>query len=249
MRERREGGRFMRRIAITAISAITIVVASLVLVASGRLGLHAPTAAAQTEGPAQVGAWELTLTDSQSQTTPVLLTLATGGTATAAELAVPAGALLPGPSEAPSPSPGESFLPTPTEQPLPTELPAQPSGLLNSPGQGIWTPTSQTGLIFTYVVLQSDQVGTYVQKVPVSGTAELDDTGDALTGSYNMSFAAADGTPQGSSSGTILGTRVQMALIAAFDAKQASGSQDVDFTDQSTGEPTGWNWDFGDGSL
>src|SRR5262249_17834670 len=154
-----QGGRFMRRIAITAISAITIVTASLVLVASGRLGLHAPPAAAATgtEGPAQVGAWLLTLTDTQSQTTPVLLTLAAAGTATAGELPVPAGALLPGPSEAPNPSPGESLTPTPSEQPLPTELPTQPSGLLNSPGQGIWTPTGDISLVFTYVVLQSDQ--------------------------------------------------------------------------------------------
>src|SRR5262249_9015563 len=132
----------MRRIAITAISAITIVVASLMLVASGRLPLHAQAAAADSEGPSQVGAWLLTLTDTQSQTTPVLLTVAASGTLTAAELAVPAGALLPAPSEAPQPSPGESLAPTPTEAPAATELPTTPSGIVNSSGQGLWTSVS-----------------------------------------------------------------------------------------------------------
>jgi PKD repeat protein len=88
-----------------------------------------------------------------------------------------------------------------------------------------------------------------MQKQTVSGQATLDDTQDHLTGTYTMAFESPDGTSTGSSSGTLTGDRIQQALIAAFDAKQSPGSLDVVFKDLSTGDPTSWNWDFGDGSL
>ena len=58
-----------------------------------------------------------------------------------------------------------------------------------------------------------------------------------------------DGQPLPDSSGTLQGTRIKIALIASFTGNQVAGTFDVAFSDSSTGTPTSWSWDFGDGHV
>jgi serine/threonine protein kinase len=67
-------------------------------------------------------------------------------------------------------------------------------------------------------------------------------------GSYNLRLTANDGDLSGSDEVMVT---VEVPLKADFTADMTSGDAPltVRFTDMSTGNPTSWSWDFGDGST
>jgi len=71
-------------------------------------------------------------------------------------------------------------------------------------------------------------------------------------GLYNVTLTASNANGSNSSTkvGYIAVSDVLTAPVANFSASPASGKTPltVSFTDQSTGEPTSWRWDFGDGN-
>ena len=53
----------------------------------------------------------------------------------------------------------------------------------------------------------------------------------------------------GRSTSSVSAAAVGSAPTADFSWSQAAGTLTVNFTDASTGAPTGWSWSFGDGST
>jgi PKD repeat protein len=250
---------------------LSIVLCAAVIAAStfGLVGLQtviqARDAAAHAgKRQAAVGSWLLTFSSSHGgQSTPVLFTLHSDGTLLAGELPVAAGALLPAPSGSPSASqtPSQSQTPAATQVPSPsvapslTEPPPSPTEpstssavTFNSPGQGVWSPSGDSGFAFSYVVLQSDPSGNFVAQVTVSGSAAPDPVTAEARGNYTMRFAGPDGQDLGTSTGTLEGDPINQDLVASFDTSTRPGTLRVTFTDTSSGNPTDWQWDFGDGS-
>ncbi|MEP7377971.1 MAG: PKD domain-containing protein [Chloroflexota bacterium] len=68
----------------------------------------------------------------------------------------------------------------------------------------------------------------------------------AASGSHSVSLTAANSGGPGTVTKTV--TVSLPAPVADFTFAQQSGGTTVNFTDASTGSPTSWNWDFGDGA-
>ncbi|MCK4607339.1 MAG: PKD domain-containing protein [candidate division Zixibacteria bacterium] len=68
---------------------------------------------------------------------------------------------------------------------------------------------------------------------------------------YYIAIMAADEVPNWSMLSNVLTVRTDVALSAAFSGSPTSGLPPltVSFTDQSVGDVTGWEWDFGDGQT
>ena len=180
------------------------------------------------------GSWSCTGADAPADLapTPGLATFFADGSFIASDLPVRPASNVDGSSDAsPSVAPG-----------------ASPAALLyTTAGQGIWTATGSVRAAVTFVELVTDGTGSLVSTVTVSATVRVDETGDAMTGPYSVTSVGPDGQPLPDSSGTLQGTRITIALIADFTGSQDAGTLDVAFADKSTGEPTDWAWDFGDG--
>jgi PKD repeat protein len=75
----------------------------------------------------------------------------------------------------------------------------------------------------------------------------------AETGTYTVSLTATNdaGSDTHTETGYIAVSEQPQAPVAAFTASPQSGTAPltVTFTDASTGDPTGWAWNFGDGSA
>jgi len=214
------------------------VVLSSAMVLGGQVAVEQPAAAAAASDV--VGSWLLSLTDSSApadqQPTPGLATFFADGTFIAGDLPVR-------PVEFPIASADASPAASPSTLPA-----GSPSTLVySSAGQGVWTTTGSGRAALTFVELTTDGTGTFVATVTVSATVKLDDTGDAISGPYSVSSVGPDGQPLADSSGSIQGTRIKIALIADFTNSQDPGTLDVAFVDKSTGDPSDWTWDFGDG--
>ncbi|MCH6471365.1 PKD domain-containing protein [Sinomonas terrae] len=72
----------------------------------------------------------------------------------------------------------------------------------------------------------------------------------ASAGTYTATLTATNATGSNSTSSTITVSALQ-APVASFKASPTSGAAplNVAFTDTSTGSPTSWAWDFGDGAT
>jgi len=217
----------MRR-ATLAILASVLLLAAPILVQSG--------AAAQSATDV-VGSWVLDLTDDAGSAdlapSPALATFFADGTFITSELPFPAAPILDATSPDASPSPAPAGSPT--------------ALLYPTVGQGVWTATGSGRAALTFVELLADGTGAFAVMRTVSATLKVDEAGDAMNGPYTVTSVGPDGQPLPDSSGTIHGTRVTIALIADFNSGQEPGTLDVAFVDHSTGDPTSWAWDFGDG--
>ena len=217
---------------------VTAIVSSVLLTSALVLGAPIPadrTASAQSAKDV-IGSWlvELTGTDAPADqtATPALATFFADGSFIASDLPVrPASTVDTTPGASPSTAPVAS----------PADL------LYTTAGHGIWTATGSVRVAVTFVELVTDGTGSVVATVTVSATVRVDETGDAMTGPYAVTSVGPDGQPLPDSSGTLQGTRIKMALIADFTGNQDAGTLDVAFLDKSTGDPTGWTWDYGDG--
>lgn len=85
------------------------------------------------------------------------------------------------------------------------------------------------------------------------GDGTTSDTAEALVnhtyqtnGTYNVTLTVSG--PGGDPSTATATITVTNALSAAFDAFPLENTLQYKFTDQSTGNPTAWQWDFGDGA-
>ena len=217
---------------------VTAIVSSVLLTSALVLGgpIPADRAASAQSGNDVIGSWlvELTGTDAPADqtATPALATFFADGSFIASDLPVR-------PASNVDASPGAS----PSAAPV-----ASPAALLyTTAGQGIWTATGSVRAALTFVELVTDGTGSVVATVTVSATVRVDETGDAMAGPYAVTSVGPDGQALPDSSGTLQGTRIKMALIADFTGNQDAGTLDVAFLDKSTGDPTGWTWDFGDG--
>jgi PKD repeat protein len=218
-----------------AIVSSVVLASALVLGSQILVGRTASAAASDV-----VGSWLLSLTDPSAPAdqppVPGLATFFADGAFMAADLPVRAVPTPAAPAEG-SPAPSPSSLDT-----------GVPSVLVySSAGHGVWTTTGSGRAALTFVELTTDAAGAFLATVTVSATVKLDDTGDVLSGPYSVSSVGPDGQPVGDSSGTLEGTRITIALIADFTDSQDPGTLDVAFLDKSTGDPTSWTWDFGDG--
>jgi PKD repeat protein len=221
----------MRRTVIAIVSSILLTSA---LVLGGPI--PADRAASAQSGNDVIGSWLVELTGTEAKAdqpaTPALATFFADGSFIASDLPVR-------PSSNGDVSPG----PSPSAAPI-----ASPAALLyTTAGQGIWTATGSVRAALTFVELVTDGTGSVVATVTVSATVRVDETGDAMAGPYSVTSVGADGQALPDSSGTLQGTRIKIALIADFTGNQDAGTLDVAFLDKSTGDPTGWTWDFGDG--
>ena len=71
-----------------------------------------------------------------------------------------------------------------------------------------------------------------------------------LAGTYTVKLTASNSGGSNTAQGTITVNAPAVPPVASFSANPTSGTVPltVSFTDTSTGSPTGWSWDFGDGS-
>jgi PKD repeat protein len=68
----------------------------------------------------------------------------------------------------------------------------------------------------------------------------------AAPGDYTVTLSASDGVPPDATTSAVV--HVFAAPTAAFSQAQTAGTLNVAFVNDSTGGPTAFNWDFGDGS-
>ena len=223
----------MRRIVIAIVSSALLTSA---LVLSGPIPVGQAATSPSAHGV--IGSWlvELTGTDALADqpATPALATFFADGSFIASDLPVRPALTV---DASPGPSPSAAAIASPTAL------------LYTTAGQGIWTATGPTRAAVTFVELVTDGSGSVVATVTVSASLRIDGTGDAMSGPYSVTSVGPDGQPLPDSSGTLQGTRIKIALIASFTGNQVAGTFDVAFSDSSTGTPTSWNWDFGDGHV
>ena len=219
---------------------VTAIVSSFLLTSALVLGgpFSAGQAATARSGNGVIGSWLMELTGADAPAdqaaTPALATFFADGSFIASDLPVHPAAVV-----------DASASPSPSAVPI-----ASPTALLyTTAGQGIWTATGPTRAAVTFIELVSDASGSVVATVTVSASLRVDATGDAMTGPYSVTSVGPDGQALPDSSGSLQGTRIKIALIASFTGSQDAGTFDVAFSDSSTGTPTSWSWDFGDGHV
>ncbi len=100
--------------------------------------------------------------------------------------------------------------------PLPTEPlyeDAPFSILLLSGGHGVWEATGEDTAAFTYVYLYADDTGEFQSSTTISGTLELGDDGQTVSGEYAYRVNQPEGTVIHADRGAIEGTRINVIPI------------------------------------
>ena len=110
---------------------------------------------------------------------------------------------------------------------------------------------SASSLAVTFTVLSSGSPDQWSWDFGDSGTSSLQSPSDTYTapGKYTVTLTATNG--QGSDAEVKVDYIKVGVPVANFSADQTSGTAplDVIFTDSSSGTPTSWLWDFGDGNT
>ncbi|MGY2078176.1 PKD domain-containing protein, partial [Blastococcus sp. SYSU DS0828] len=137
-----------------------------------------------------------------------------------------------------------------------TTAPSTPSGLTataNSSGQVTvsWTASTDDVGVTSYRVTRN---GTVVGPT-VTGATSFEDTTVAPSSTYSYTVSAVDGAGNRSAESVAVSVTTPAAPVgvpaSSFTSSVAGGESPVEvaFTDTSTGSPTSWAWDFGDGST
>jgi hypothetical protein len=133
-------------------------------------------------------------------------------------------------------------------------FPANPSVIFGDPTNGssatvqssnatqvrVSVPNPPTGFTFNTTPCGANNSGT--MKVPTPINITVKDTSDGCLSTFNNGFLL---SPSDSS---CQGATQPPAPVASFTATPVSGHT-IQFADTSTGPPTSWTWDFGDGST
>jgi len=104
------------------------------------------------------------------------------------------------------------------------------------------------------VFMASRNAGAFGLPTAYLGSATVDGSGNwtaPVTAQSGQRVTATQIVPDGDTSAVAANVIVGSppTPVADFTSKQRANTLVVDFTDTSTGEPTGWSWDFGDGSV
>jgi hypothetical protein len=91
------------------------------------------------------------------------------------------------------------------------QLPSLPpgSGLFFTEGHGQWAGTGDRAARASVVSLVLDQTGGLSSTTTVSTTVEVDDTGNAYTGTLTIGSTSSTGTDMGAQQATVEATRIQ----------------------------------------
>ena len=82
------------------------------------------------------------------------------------------------------------------------------------PGHGTWEATGPQSVAYTFVLLLSEEGGTAYAVVTISGTAELDASGDAWAGEYTATVVGQIRGVLATAHGTLSGTRLKVEPMA-----------------------------------
>ncbi|RKZ19444.1 hypothetical protein DRQ50_02020 [bacterium] len=115
---------------------------------------------------------------------------------------------------------------------------------------GLDTSSGCAPLTVNFTDLSSGTINTWAWDFGDGGTDNVADPTHIYTvpGTYDVSLTVTG--PDGSDTATTVGlVTVSGPPVASFDAAPAviTAGESVTFTDTSTGDPTAWAWDFGDG--
>lgn len=80
--------------------------------------------------------------------------------------------------------------------------------VFQSGGHGVWTSSGERTADITFMLLQSDADGNDLGTRTIRGTLELDESGDAWSGTYTATVADAEGEVLQVSEGMVEGTRI-----------------------------------------
>ena len=133
---------------------------------------------------------------------------------------------------------------------------------MSGSGWGTWTygpiaiDSNGSGTDYMTTSENTSESGTYTLSITGDGiisAAESPSFHGIMNLGKNISvFTETDSTPAGSGYNLMIGVKVSGSPpVAGFSATPLSGNKplQVAFTDSSTGDITGWSWDFGDGST
>jgi len=96
-----------------------------------------------------------------------------------------------------------------SNRPVQPATPGLPAGtLVQSLGQGSWQATGERTADITFVILQSDLTGIFLGTRTILGSLELEPSGDAWTGTFEVTIADPSGTVVYETTGAVHAIRI-----------------------------------------